>query len=475
MGDIKGFMTYSREDLLKEPAQIRKQHWGEFIKLPDEKILCQQGARCMNCGVPFCHWGCPLANVVPELNDLVFNGRWQEAVEYLLSTNNFPEFTGRLCPALCENSCVMAINQPAVTIRNIELAIIERAYDEGWITPQPPWQRTGKTVAVIGSGPAGLACADELNKLGHTVTVFEKNETIGGILALGIPDFKLEKSIIARRIDRMEKEGVQFKTKINVGTDISVKKLRKEYSAVVLAGGAEQARGLTVPGAELEGVYQAMTYLAQQNRINRGERMDLKKRITAKGKNVIVLGGGDTGSDCVGTANRQGAKSVKQFEILPKPPQERDMDNPWPQWASIYRKSTSQEEGAEQDFCVLTKRLSGKDGTLKKLHAVRVEYGPKDPATGRRPMKEILGSDFEVDCDLLILAMGFLGPVKKGMLEESSVALDERGNVKTNTNYMTSVDGVFSAGDMRRGQSLVVWAIDEGRKAAQGVHQWLSE
>lgn len=473
MGDVNGFMKYGREDLVKEPVPMRKQHWSEFTKLPEEKILCQQGARCMNCGVPFCHWGCPIANVIPEFNDLVFNGRWQEAAEYLLATNNFPEFTGRLCPAPCENSCVMAINQPAVTIRNIELAIIERAYQEGWIKPQPPLVRTGKTVAIIGSGPSGLACADELNKLGHAVTVFEKNETIGGLLALGIPDFKLEKTIIARRIDRMEKEGVQFKTKVNVGVDISVKKLKKEFNAVVLAGGAEEARGLTVPGAELEGVYQAMTYLMQQNRINRGERIDPKKRITAKGKNVIVLGGGDTGSDCVGTANRQGAKSVKQFEILPRPSEVREADNPWPQWAFIYRKSSSQEEGVTQDFCVLTKRLSGKDGKLTTLHGVRLEYGAKDPVTGRRPMKEIPGSDFEVECDLLILAMGFLSPVKKGMIEELSVALDERGNVKTNTNYMTSVDGVFAAGDMRRGQSLVVWAIDEGRKAAQGVHQWL--
>lgn len=474
MGDVNGFMKYGREDLVKEPAPMRKQHWSEFTKLPEEKILCQQGARCMNCGVPFCHWGCPIANVIPEFNDLVFNGRWQEAAESLLATNNFPEFTGRLCPAPCENSCVMAINQPAVTIRNIELAIIERAYQEGWIKPQPPWVRTGKTVAVIGSGPSGLACADELNKLGHTVTVFEKNETIGGLLALGIPDFKLEKTVIARRIDRMEKEGVHFKIKVYVGVDISVKKLKKEFNVVVLAGGAEEARGLTVPGSELEGVYQAMTYLMQQNRINRGERIDPKKRITAKGKNVIVLGGGDTGSDCVGTANRQGAKSVKQFEILPRPPEARDADNPWPQWATIYRKSSSQEEGMEQDFCILTKRLSGKDGKLTMLHGVRLEYGPKDPATGRRPMKEIPGSDFEVECDLLILAMGFLGPAKKGMIEELSVALDERGNVKTNTNYMTSVDGIFAAGDMRRGQSLVVWAIDEGRKAAQGVHQWLA-
>jgi len=423
--------------------------------------------------VPFCHWGCPIGNVIPEWNDLVFNGRWQEAYQYLSATNNFPEFTGRLCPAPCENSCVMAINQPAVTIRNIELAVIERAYQEGWAKPQPPLHRNGKTVAVIGSGPSGLACADELNKLGYTVTVFEKNETIGGILALGIPDFKLEKKIIARRIERMEKEGVLFKTKVHVGADVSIKKLKKEFNAVVLAGGAEEPRPLTVPGADLDGVYQAMTYLMQQNRINRGERIDPKKRINAQNKNVIVIGGGDTGSDCVGTANRQGAKSVKQFEILPRPPAERAEDNPWPQWATIYRKSTSQEEGVEQDFCVMTKKLTGKDGKVKKLHAVRLEYGEKDPVTGRRPMKEIPGSDFEVEADLVILAMGFLGPAKKGLLEELSVALDERGNVKTNTNYMTSIDGIFAAGDMRRGQSLVVWAIDEGRKAAQGVHQWL--
>lgn len=473
MGDQKGFLTYQREELIKEPISVRKQHWKEFIRLPSEPSLRQQGARCMDCGVPFCHWGCPIANLMPEWNDLVYKGRWQEAFERLTLTNNFPEFTGRLCPAPCENSCVLAINQPAVSIRNLELAIIERAYDQGWVQPRVPKVRTGKRVAVIGSGPSGLACADQLNKFGHYVEVFEKNEAIGGLLVLGIPDFKLEKGIIERRVALMQKEGIIFHKKTHVGEGLKLSDLQKKYDAIVLCAGAEQARGLNVPGADLKGVYQAMEYLTQQNRVNAGQRVDQKVRILAQGKRVVVLGGGDTGSDCVGTANRQGARSVKQFEILPRPPEARAEDNPWPQWASIYRKSSSQEEGVEQDYCVMTKSLSGQQGQLQKLHAVRLSYGEKDPATGRRSMQEIPGSDFEVPCDLLILALGFLGPVKKGLLEELSLATNERGNVKTYEFYMTSVPGIFSAGDMRRGQSLIVWAIEEGRKAAAGVHQWL--
>lgn len=476
MGDVKGFMKYNRQEFKKEPVADRLKHWKEFTKLLPDKEIKEQGARCMDCGVPFCQSGCPIGNIIPDWNDLVYRDRWQDAIERLHKTNNFPEFTGRVCPAPCENSCVLSINQPAVTIKNIEVSIIERAYDEGWIKAHPPKQRTGKKVAVIGSGPAGLACADQLNKKGHKVTVYEKNEVVGGLLTLGIPDFKLEKWVVERRVKLMHQEGVNFKTGVNVGVDINAMELKDKYDAIVLCGGAEDARDLPIPGRELEGVYQAMHFLPQQNR--RGElnlHVDSKESITAKGKKVVVLGGGDTGSDCVGTSNRQGAASVKQFELMAVPPDKRAPDNPWPNWALIFRTSTSHEEGCERDYCILTKKLSGENGKLKKLHCVRLEFGPKDPATGRSPMKEIPGSDFEVDCDLLLLAMGFMGPVKKGMIEQLGVEIDARGNVKSNANKMTSVPGVFTAGDMTRGQSLVVWAIHEGRTAAEGVHQFLSK
>ncbi len=473
MGDIKGFMKYDRMEFKKEPVDARKKHWKEFtVTLPDEELR-HQGARCMDCGVPFCQSGCPIGNIIPDWNDLIYRDRWQEAIERLHKTNNFPEFTGRICPAPCENACVLGINAPPVTIKNIEVAIIDRAYEKGWLKPQPPAFRTGKKVAVIGSGPSGLACADQLNKAGHKVTVYEKNEYLGGLLTLGIPDFKLEKWIVERRVERMHDEGVVFKTKANVGVNVSAKELKEKYDAVVLAGGAENGRDLPIPGRELEGVYQAMIYLPQQNRLNRGQKVDEKNRISAKGKKVVVLGGGDTGSDCVGTANRQGAVSVKQFELLPEPPKDRSGDNPWPQWAFIKRKSSSHEEGVEQDYNIMTKKLSGENGKLKKLHAVRLDWSGKDPKTGRPAMKEVSGSEFEVECDLLLLAMGFLGPVKNGMLEELGVELDERSNVKTGANKMTSVPGIFAAGDMRRGQSLVVWAIQEGRSAAECVDKWL--
>jgi len=475
MGETTGFMKYDRQEVEKQPADMRVKHWKEFAKLPSQEILQTQGARCMECGVPFCHWACPVGNLVPEWNDLIYHGRWKEAYQRLIVTNNFPEFTGRICPAPCEDSCVLAINQPAVTIKNIELAIIEKAYQMGWVKPQPPAQRSGKKVAVIGSGPSGLACAHQLNKRGHSVTVYEKNEDLGGLLAIGIPDFKLEKQIIQRRIKLMEEEGIEFKTGANVGVDISAKYIQKEYDAVVLAGGAEQCRDLNVPGRELKGVYQAMEYLTQQNMVNKGRRFSPDKRIDARNKHVVVLGGGDTGADCVGTANRQGARAIRQFEILGCPPKERAVDNPWPQWAKIYRPSSSHEEGVEQDYGILTKSLSGKDGILKKLHAVRLEYGRKDPQTGREVCQEVAGSAFDVDCDLLILAMGFLGPVKPGMLQELDIELGPRGNVKTDANSMTNVAGIFAAGDMRRGQSLVVWAIHEGRNTALGVHKFLQK
>ncbi len=475
MGEIKGFLKYQRQDPSKQSVEERLKHYNEFTNDLTDTELAQQGARCMECGVPFCHWGCTLANIIPDFNDLVYKGRWEAALEKLLKTNNFPEFTGRVCPALCENSCVLAITEPAVTIKTIELAIIEKAYKEGWMKPVIPPKRSGQKVAVIGSGPAGLACADQLNKAGYRVTVYEKNETIGGLLALGIPDFKLEKKVIKRRTDIMEKEGIVFKTKVNVGCDVKIEELQKQFDAIVLTGGAEQRRDLSIEGRELKGVYQAMEYLVQQNRVNAGQFFKTEERIDVKGKNVIVLGGGDTGADCVGTANRQGAKSVKQFELLPKPPAKREEDNPWPQWATIYRKGSSHEEGVEQDYGILTKSFSGNNGLLKKLHAVRLNFGDKDPETGRRPMTEIKGSEFEASCDYVFLAMGFLGPLKEGLLESAGVALDTRGNVKTDKNCMTSVEGIFAAGDMRTGQSLVLKAISDGRLAAKGVSKFLKE
>jgi len=474
MGDVTGFMKYDRQDFEKQPVEERLKHWGEFTEDMPEETLKAQGARCMDCGIPFCQSGCPVGNIIPDWNDLVFRGQWKDALDRLHKTNNFPEFTGRICPAPCEDSCVLGINEPAVTIKNIEIAIIERAYKKGWIKPAAPKVRSGKTVAVIGSGPAGLACADQLNKAGHTVTVYEKNEVIGGLLALGIPDFKLEKKVIERRIKVMAQEGVKFKTKAHVGVDIPAKEIRKKYDAVVLCGGAEQPRDLPVEGRDLKGVYFAMEFLTQQNRVSRGKKVNARARISAKGKQVVVLGGGDTGSDCVGTSNRQGAVSVKQFELLPQPPKERDENNPWPQWALIERTSTSHEEGVIRDYCIMTKRFSGENGELKKLHAVRLEFGNPDSKTGRRAMKEIPGSEFEIEADLVFLAMGFLGPVKGGMLEELGVALDERGNVKADRDKMTSIPGIFTAGDMTRGQSLVVWAINEGRTAAEGVHRYLT-
>ena len=497
MGDIKGFMKYDRQEYKKEPVTQRVKHFKEFIDLPAEKDLRVQGGRCMDCGVPFCQSGCPIGNIIPDWNDLVFRDRWEEAIERLHKTNNFPEFTGRICPAPCENACVLGINAPAVTIKNIEWAIVEHAYNKGWIEPRPPKHRTGMKVAVIGSGPAGLACADQLNKKGHKVIVYEKNEVIGGLLTLGIPDFKLEKWIVERRVNRMAAEGVAFKTGQYIGVNVSARELAVQYDAIVLCGGAESPRELPIPGRELEGVYQAMYFLPQQNLRNNNCPIDgyiaryaeniLQVRppdpgsVTAKGKKVVILGGGDTGSDCLGTVNRQGAVSVHQFELMPKPPEQRAADNPWPNWAFVMRTSTSHEEGVVRDYSIMTKRLSGVDGKLKKLHGVRLQW-TKDPATGpaasggagKTIMQEVPGSEFDMDCDMLLLAMGFTGPVKKGMLEELGVALDTRGNVAGDADKMTNVSGIFTAGDMTRGQSLVVWAIQEGRSAAEGVHRYLA-
>jgi len=460
---------------MKEPVESRLTHWKEFIKLPDEKGLKEQGGRCMDCGVPFCQWGCPIGNIIPSWNDLVNKGAWKDALARLHKTNNFPEFTGRVCPAPCENSCTLAINNPAVTIKNIELAIVERGYQEGWIIPQPPKSRTGRKVAVIGGGPAGLACADQLNKKGHKVTVYEKNEAVGGLLTLGIPNFKLEKTVVARRVRQMEEEGVLFRTGVNVGHDVEPNALRKQYDALVLCGGAEYPRDIAIPGREFKGIHFAMEYLTQKTRLLMGTAVDANALIAVKGKKVLVLGGGDTGSDCVGTSNRLGAVSVQQYELLPKPPAERAGDNPWPHWAFIQRTSTSHEEGCGRDYSILTKSFSGDaNGNVKKLHAVRLDWLTKD-ANGRPVMKEVPGSEFEVECDLVFLALGFLGPVKGGLIEKLGVELDPRGNVKADAHKMTSVSGVFTAGDMTRGQSLVVWAINEGRTAAEGVHQYLAQ
>jgi glutamate synthase (NADPH) small chain len=427
----------------------------------------------MDCGIPFCHKGCPLGNIIPDWNDLVYKGRWKDAYGALRATNNFPEFTGRVCPAPCEEACVLGINEKPVTIKNIEVTIVERAFREGRAGPRPPATRTGKRVAVVGSGPAGLACADQLNAAGHEVTVFERDDRIGGLLTYGIPDFKLEKTIVRRRIEIMEKEGIAFRTGAHVGINVSVEGLRKEFDAVCLTGGSTQARELPIPGRELAGVHLAMEYLGQQNRFLAGDPVAPERRIDAAGKRVVILGGGDTGADCLGTAIRQGAAAVHQFELLPKPPLARTAEMPWPTWPTILRTSSAHEEGGIRDFGINTKGFSGSNGRLQKLSAVRVEFGPPEPGTGRSPMKELPGTEFEVDVDLVLLAMGFVGPERGGVIQELGLKLDGRGNVATGRDYQTGVPGVFAAGDMRRGQSLVVWAIAEGREAARAIDKFL--
>ena len=471
MGKVTGFLEIKREMAPRRPVEERLNDWSQVYQDPDDKLVQSQGARCMDCGIPFCHTGCPLGNIIPDWNDLVYRDRWQEAIAVLHKTNNFPEFTGWVCPAPCEAACVLGINDNPVTIKQIELSVISHAFREGWIKPEPPKVRTGKMIAVIGSGPAGLACAAQLNKVGHTVTVFERADRIGGLLTYGIPDFKMEKWLVKRRLDLMVAEGITFKTNANVGVNVSVDELRANFDAVVLAGGATQARDLPVPGRELDGIHFAMDYLPQQNRRVAGDTIT-EMEITAKGKHVVILGGGDTGSDCHGTALRQGAISVSSWELLPKPPAERNDSMPWPYWPMILRTSSSHEEGGMRDWSVNTKRFSGRDGKVETLHAVRLEFGAPD-ATGRRPMSEVPGSEFEVKADLVLLALGFLGPQKSGMIEQLGLKLDPRGNVLADQNYMTSIPGIFSAGDMRRGQSLVVWAITEGRQAAHGVDKYL--
>ena len=466
MGKLKAFLEIDRQKPPSRPISERVSDWNEVYLRYKTDDLRDQGARCMDCGIPFCHQGCPLGNLIPDWNDLVYRDKWQSAIERLHKTNNFPEWTGRLCPAPCESSCVLAIDRDAVTIKSIELAIIERAFDENWITPMPPATRTQKTVAIIGSGPAGLAAADQLNRVGHNVTVFEKSSRIGGLLRYGIPEFKMEKRFLDRRISLMEAEGVVFRTGVNVGADISAEQIRHDYDAVLLAGGAGQPRDLKVPGRELPGVHFAMEYLTQQNRRNEGEVIPEEHAITATDKRVVIIGGGDTGADCLGTVHRQNARSVAQFELLPQPPDIRTPDNPWPLWPHIFRISSAHEEGGERTFSVSTDSFSGTDGRVSKLHGTKVEIIRED---GRMSFKPVPDSGFNMDVDLVLLAMGFVGPVREGLLAELDVKLTERGNVWRDTNWMTSQPSVFAAGDMQRGQSLIVWAIAEGRSAARGI------
>ncbi len=470
MAKATGFMEFGRETPKRRPAGERVHDWLEVYEDFPVEHLKQQAARCMDCGIPFCHQGCPLGNIIPDWNDLVYRDQWRDAIDRLHATNNFPEFTGRLCPAPCEAACVLGINADPVTIKQVELSIIERAFDEGWITPEIAEVRTGKNVAVIGSGPAGMAAAQQLARAGHDVTLFERDDRIGGLMRYGIPDFKMEKRFLDRRMVQMEAEGVVFQPGVNVGTDIDARDLMTQFDAVCLTGGATWARNLEVPGRELKGVYYAMEYLPLQNKRNAGDEIPDDDFISAKGKTVIILGGGDTGADCLGTAHRQGAKEVLQYELLPKPPGSRTDAMPWPTYPMIYRISSAHEEGGVRDYSILTKRLSGENGVLRKLHGVRLEWVSEN---GRQVMQEVPGSEFEQDVDLLLLAMGFLGPEKPGMLEQLGVELDGRGNVKADECKMTSVSGVFTAGDMTRGQSLIVWAIAEGRAAARGIDQYL--
>ncbi|HEV2486373.1 MAG TPA: glutamate synthase subunit beta [Terracidiphilus sp.] len=466
MGKVTGFLEIQREQPTRRKADERIKDWFEIYEPFPEAKQREQGARCMDCGVPFCHTGCPVNNLIPDWNDLVYNNRWEAAIRRLHSTNNFPEFTGRICPAPCEAACVLGINQPPVSIKLIERSIVERGWDEGWIHPEPPDHSTGKRVAVVGSGPAGLAAAQQLRRGGHSVTIYEKNDRIGGLLRYGIPNFKLEKHVVDRRIEQMRAEGVKFITNANVGVNVSVEALTAHYEAIVLCGGSEHPRDLNIPGRELKGIHFAMEFLPQQNRRNEGDIVDSSIAILATGKRVLIIGGGDTGADCLGTSHRQGAKSVHQFEIMPQPPAQRAASTPWPLWPMQLRTESSHEEGGIRDWSINSVKFTGdENGNVKHLHGVRVGPPPKFEA--------IAGSEFTLDVDLVLLAMGFLGPVRSGMIEQLGLALDNRGNVAT-TNYMSSVDGIFAAGDMRRGQSLVVWAIAEGRKAAAAVDAYLS-
>ena len=471
MGKPTGFIEIGRKKHPTRPVEERIHDWGEVYLPYADADLQGQGARCMDCGIPFCHQGCPLGNLIPDWNDLVYRDRWRAAIDRLHATNNFPEFTGRLCPAPCEGACVLAINQDPVTIKAIEVSIIDHAYDEGWVTPQPPSTRTSKKVAVVGSGPAGLAAADQLNRAGHTVTVFEKSDRVGGLLRYGIPEFKMEKRILDRRLAILEAEGVTFRAGVDVGSDLPVDRLRTECDAILLAAGAGQPRDLPVPGRDLSGVHFAMEYLTLQNRRCEGDAIADGQFITARDRHVIIIGGGDTGADCLGTAHRQGARSVTQLELMPRPPDERAPDNPWPQWPNIFRVSPAHEEGGERLFAVSTQRFAGDaEGRVRALQAVNVEAVSRD---GRVQFDPIPGSEFEIPADLVLLAMGFVGPERGPLVTDLGVTLTDRSNVWRDERWMTSVPGVFTAGDMQRGQSLIVWAIAEGRSAARGIDQYL--
>ena len=475
MTNPTGFLEIERRDRGYEAREARLRTWREFVKpLPIPEVE-RQATRCMSCGIPFCHTGCPVNNLIPDFNDLVSRDQWREALETLHSTNNFPEFTGRVCPAPCEAACTLNLDDNPVTIKTIECQIVDRGWDEGWITPRPAPKQTGRRVAIVGSGPAGLACAQQLARAGHAVTVFEKSDRIGGLLRYGIPDFKMEKSLIDRRIEQMRAEGVVFRPGRHVGKTVTVDELRNDFDALVLAGGAEWPRDLELPPHELSGIHFAMEFLTQQNKRVAGDGEDLAAAngtISANGKHVVVIGGGDTGSDCIGTSNRQGAASVTQLEIMPEPPERENKALTWPNWPLKLRTSSSQEEGCERDFAVATRRAIGSDGRIEALECARLEWAQGDD--GRMRMAEVPGSEFEIKADLVLLAMGFLGPHHDGLLEEAKVDLDPRGNVAANTDdYLTSKLGVFACGDMRRGQSLVVWAIREGRQCARAVDEAL--
>jgi glutamate synthase (NADPH) small chain len=472
MAKSTGFIEFAREDAPKRPASVRIHDYKEFEERLSQERLGDQAARCMDCGVPSCHtYGCPTQNRIPDWNDLVHRDQWKMALDVLHSTDNFPEFTGRVCPAPCEAACTLSINQPAVTIRNIELQIIERGWEEGWVVPEHSLLKTGKRVAIIGSGPAGLAAAQNIARKGHTVTVFEKADRIGGLLRYGIPDFKLEKSIIDRRLKQMEAEGVNFETSVDVGRDISVRYLQRTFDAVIIAAGSTTPRDLPLPGRDLMGVHYAMDFLIQQNKRNAGDTTDPKSDILATNKHVVVIGGGDTGSDCVGTSNRQGAKSVTQIELLSKPPKDREEDNPWPTWPLTMRTSSSHDEGCERDWSILTKELYGKNGKVEGLKAVKLDW--IKPKNGKRPeFKEIPKSVFNIKADLVLLAMGFIHVEHGPLVKNFDLKLDQRGDIVTDSNLMTSVPGVFAAGDAAMGASLVVRAIHQGRIAADGVDEY---
>ncbi len=470
MGKETGFLELDRQDRTYADPKERLKHYKEFVVPHSDEALKGQASRCMNCGIPYCHNGCPVNNIIPDWNDLVYKGDWKNALEVLHSTNNFPEFTGRICPAPCEESCTLNLSDQPVTIKTIECAIVDRGWKEGWIEPQVPEWKTGKSVAVVGSGPAGMACAQQLARAGHSVTLFEKNDRIGGLLRYGIPDFKMEKHLINRRAVQMEAEGVTIRTSAEVGVDVSVKSLKENFDAIVMAGGAEDARMLQIPGAELPGVRLAMEFLTQQNKRNAGdseERAAPRGTLTATGKDVIVIGGGDTGSDCVGTSNRQGAKSVTQIEIMPQPPEKENKLLTWPDWPMKLRTSSSHQEGVTRDWAVLTKEVVSEDGVVTGLKCVRADW-----SNGK--LEEVPDSEFVLKADLILLAMGFVGPKKAGMIDQAGVALTDRGNVDANTvDYRTSDEQIWACGDMRRGQSLVVWAIREGRQCARSVDESL--